>query len=247
VTVVTLNNVTPPERFDTHPWTIARIEEAPAATGPWTALPDIVLNPIDADPTSPRERDLTTTAATLDAGWYRVRFVDASAGVSAPSESVLNSRSTIRPSVKQVANLVPARTRNANGKLLQTFKNDGSTTPSADQVEELIDQAMREAYPVFGDNMPDSPGPDPDALRKSAQAVIAARAAALVERNYFAEEVNRNVSPYPQLQDDWEQGLKRVGKAMSEASVGDSIGATDDAPQAIGEFPDTPYVSGMRW
>jgi hypothetical protein len=99
VTVVTLNNVTPPERFDTHPWTIARIEEAPAATG----------------------------------------------------------------------------------------------------------------------------------------------------RNYFAEEVNRNVSPYPQLQDDWEQGLKRVGKAMSEASVGDSIGATDDAPQAIGEFPDTPYVSGMRW
>lgn len=247
MTVVTLNDVAPPERFDSHPWTIARIEESVSASGPWAALPDIALTPVDTNPESPITRDITTSLATLDVGWYRVRFVDAAGGISTPSEAVLNSRSTIRPSVRKVAALIRARTRDPDGRLLGTFTNDGKTSPTADQVEEEIDQAMREAYPVFGDDVPDSIGPDPDALRKSAQATIAAKAAALVERGYFSEQVATGRSIYPQLIDDWEKGLKTVSKAISDLGVGDIVGASDDTPQAIGEWPTTPYVSGMRW
>lgn len=247
MTVISLNDVTPPERSDTHPWTIARIEESALSTGPWTALPDIALNPLDPDPTNPITRDLTSVAATLDAGWYRVRFVDANGGVSGPSEAILNSPNSIRPSVREVASLIRARTRNADGVLLGNFTNDGRTTPRRDQVEESIDQAMREAFPVFGDSVADASGTDPDALRRAARSVIAARAAALVERSYFQQEVTKGTSPYPQLQDDWEKGLVRVGKAIAEQGVGDVIGARDDQVTAVGEFPDTPYVAGMRW
>lgn len=247
MTVVTLSDVAPPERFDTHPWTIARIEESASSAGPWTALPDIALNPIDPDPTNPITRDITSSAATLGSGWYRIRFVDANNGISPPSEAVLNSRSAIRPAVRKVAALIRGRTRDANGQLIGTFTNDGRTTPSADQVEEEIDQALREAYPVFGADVPDATGSDPDALRKSAQAVVAARAAALVERGYFQQEVVKGSSPYPQLMEDWTEGLKRVGKAIREIGAGDVIGSGDDEAQAVGEFPTTPYVGGMRW
>jgi hypothetical protein len=156
--------------------------------------------------------------------------------------------SNYRPTSTTVAALIRARTRDANGILLGDFTDDGRTTPTRAQVEQEIDQAMKEAYPVFGDTVQDAPGSDPDALRKSAQAVVSARAAALVERGYFQQELDRGSSPYPQLMDDWNTGLSRVGKALGEANVGDTVGRSDDQVMAVGEFPDdTPYASGMNW
>lgn len=82
--IVSLTDYEPEPRFDSVPWTQARIEEAAAASGPWTAIETIALNPVDADPSEPVARSFTTTHATLaGSGWYRVVWVDGAANESA--------------------------------------------------------------------------------------------------------------------------------------------------------------------
>lgn len=73
--VVTLLGFTPLPR-QPPAWTQARIEEAVTADGPFTPIETIALD-LDADPLHPAARDLTTTEATLEAGWYRVTWLDA--------------------------------------------------------------------------------------------------------------------------------------------------------------------------
>ena len=149
------------------------------------------------------------------------------------------------PTVAQVAALVRNRTRDANGNVLGTFQTaaDGRTTPTSEQVTELIQDAVNEAYPVFGDDIPDNPGDttrpgyDKDTIRKAATRNVAMRAAALVELTYFADQVGSGKSPYPQYQDSFEKGLPRLGKAITEAQQGDEVGTGDDAPGPAWEFP----------
>lgn len=81
--IVNLIDYVPEARYDDVPWTHARIEEAPAATGDWTAIDTFTLAPVDADPTLPASRSFTSTNATLPAGWYRVVWVDDDANESA--------------------------------------------------------------------------------------------------------------------------------------------------------------------
>ena len=81
--VVTLSRFTPPKRYDAVPWTGATVQEAATSAGPWVDVETFALAP-DPDPANPAPRNFTTELATIDpaAGWYRVRFTDASAGVS---------------------------------------------------------------------------------------------------------------------------------------------------------------------
>jgi hypothetical protein len=96
--VVSFVGWTPPERFDGNPWTDAQIEEAPDPTdGPWTLIDTIALSPLDADPTDPVLRSLTTSNGTTADQWYRVIFVDASSGTSEPTTPVQNTGSQIAP------------------------------------------------------------------------------------------------------------------------------------------------------
>lgn len=76
MTVVTLTDYEPNERFDANPWTQARVEGATAAEGPFTAIETIDLDPVDSDPTNPATRNFTTTQATTES-WFRVVFIDA--------------------------------------------------------------------------------------------------------------------------------------------------------------------------
>jgi hypothetical protein len=145
--------------------------------------------------------------------------------------------SDYRPDVTQVASLVRDRTRDSNGRLVGTFTNDGKTSPTADQVSDYINDAVAEAYPVFGEDILDAPGSDRDALRTAATRVVAFRAAALVEINHFKQEVTRGTSTYQQYQDSFEKGLTRVGKAINEASKGDLPGTSDDNPGPFDTFP----------
>jgi hypothetical protein len=74
--VKTLEGAKPPQRFDSVPFTTARFQESATDAGPWTTVQTFPLSPVDPDPSDPLARDLTTSLAALEAGWYRVQWVD---------------------------------------------------------------------------------------------------------------------------------------------------------------------------
>lgn len=69
----------PPRRYDDVPFVDAIIREGAASTGPWTDIETIALSPVDADPSDPALRNFTTNSATLEDGWYIIRWVDGDA------------------------------------------------------------------------------------------------------------------------------------------------------------------------
>lgn len=89
--VISFENYVPIERYDATAWEQVRIYEAASATGPWTLIDTVDLDPIDADPTDPAERNITTAAATDEQGlWYRFVWVDGATNVSSPTDAVQN-------------------------------------------------------------------------------------------------------------------------------------------------------------
>lgn len=80
--VVSFVDYRPVARYDGVPWTDALIEESESRDGPWNQIDDVALLPPDADPSAPAVRSFTTAKATLESGWYRVTFADASGGRS---------------------------------------------------------------------------------------------------------------------------------------------------------------------
>lgn len=88
--VVTLERVTPIARYDDLPWAQARIEESATQDGSYTEVETLDLDPVDADPTQPAARNLTTELAGDGELWYRVVFVDENGDESAPTSPVFN-------------------------------------------------------------------------------------------------------------------------------------------------------------
>lgn len=75
--VITFEDYTPVARYDDLPWTDVRIEEAPAAAGPWTEIDTLDIDPVDVDPSNPATRSFTTELASDDPDlWYRLVFLD---------------------------------------------------------------------------------------------------------------------------------------------------------------------------
>ncbi len=91
--VVTLEDYRPSPRFDSLPWTQARIEEGTTSSGPWTTLETIAISPVDADPANPAYRNFTTQLGTAPDLWYRVVFLDATGDLGLPTYAVQNSTS----------------------------------------------------------------------------------------------------------------------------------------------------------
>lgn len=143
------------------------------------------------------------------------------------------------PTVADVGALVRARTRNDQGQELGTF--DPTTRPTDTEAASLIQDAVNEAYPVLGENIPDDPTPgpggDPNALRTAAKRIVALRAAALVELSYFPEQVGRGVSPYQQYMDSFEKGLSRLQTAIAEVEAGDVPGEDAGSTLPSYDFP----------
>lgn len=76
--VVSLEGFTPPPRFDGAPWTQQRMDySTDSAAGPWTTIETQNLAPVDADPTNPATRSMTTVLAPVDTAWFRLVFLDA--------------------------------------------------------------------------------------------------------------------------------------------------------------------------
>jgi hypothetical protein len=148
------------------------------------------------------------------------------------------------PQISDVGALIRSRTRNDQGAEIGTF--DATTRPTNTEASSLIQDAINEAYPVFGEDIPDAPGSDPDALRKAAARIVALRAAALVEQSYFPEQISLGRSAYPQLQQSFNDGLKRLGTAISEVGAGDAPGTGDDYTSPIFDYGSNDGMIGFR-
>jgi hypothetical protein len=88
-TVVTFLDYTPPERADSVPWTQVEIHESESVDGSYALIDTLTLVP-DPDPMLPAARDFTTILGTGEDLWYKVRFLDASAGTSEYTDPVQN-------------------------------------------------------------------------------------------------------------------------------------------------------------
>ncbi|HTE60165.1 MAG TPA: hypothetical protein VK631_07415 [Solirubrobacteraceae bacterium] len=188
---VSLADNTPSPRYGTPDpgvWTQARWEEAAARSGPWTAVETQTLTPAYTDPALPPSYDLTSEQITAYPGWIRLVWLDAG-GVQEPTEPVFVG-SAIRPSVQEVANLMPDRTTlphavNGQNEEAGTFTAD--TRPSAAQVDALIDlnlDAIDSKVPA------DASGE----VQRSARSIVALHTAILAEATYFSHQGEVNTA-----------------------------------------------------
>jgi hypothetical protein len=135
------------------------------------------------------------------------------------------------PTPSEVGALVRARTVDDGGNETGMFTEQ--TRPTQAEVTELIQDTVQECYPMFGQDIPDALGNEKDVLRKSAKRCVVFGVAALIELNYFPEQVGANRSPYKMYQERYEKAQKAVAKAVSDIESGDEPGTDDEAQLAL--------------
>jgi len=110
--VITFDAYRPSPRYDSLPWTEARVEEADTADGTWAQIDVFTLDPVDADPTNPAARSFTIENASDTLGlWYRVVFADASGDTLQPTQPIQNlPGSEPYATVSELARILKIRT-----------------------------------------------------------------------------------------------------------------------------------------
>lgn len=122
--VVSLQDFRPAPRYDSLPWTLARIQEGATAAGPWTTLETVALSPVDSDPANPRYRNFTTALGTAEEQWYRIVFLDAGGNTGLPTVPIQNVADD-RPvygTVAQLAQLVNVSETQRHDDLMRALK-----------------------------------------------------------------------------------------------------------------------------
>jgi hypothetical protein len=235
MTVVRMEDFRPPPRDD-QPWTsmlieestdgvisLGQIESKSLITGPGLTPPGL-----DDDPKYPVARDWTTELATLPpgAGYYRVRFSDVDGNQSEYSDWVKSSMEAWVPTLREVAIHIRNRTvERSTNKFLGTFTD--KTRPTDEEVWETITLALDDIEADTG--RLDRPGIGPVSY-KAVRALVALRAAMLIERSFYSEQIGTNKSPYPGLERDWERRLPKIVNAVAE----DIVGEVEPTPEGDG-------------
>lgn len=122
--VASFKNVQPSPRFDGNPWTHVRIEDALESTGPFTDVETQALAAeTEGTPEEPEQRNITTTHGTVEAGWYKLTFIDAAGAEDTPqllqwppvqfSNNPVPTLSEMRARSKLLANRYPSPSGNA--------------------------------------------------------------------------------------------------------------------------------------
>ncbi len=159
--VVSLTDFRPAPRYDSLPWTQARIQEATTAAGPWTLLETQALSPLDADPANPRYRNFTTALGTAEEQWYRIVFLDAGGNTGLPTVPIQNIADD-RPvygTVAQLATLTNVSATQRHDDLMRALKATadeidhevgtvdarGITTPYSNPPELAVQVALERA------------------------------------------------------------------------------------------------------
>ena len=155
------------------------------------------------------------------------------------------------PTLDDVGALVRARTVDAGGNEIGTFSP--TTRPTDVEATDLIQDAVNDAYPLFGEDIPDAADPDnPDAIRNAAKEAVGYHAAALVELSHFPEQVARGNSPYEEYEKLWAAASARIQAAI-EGQGGEPPAPVDPKQgslNAVFEFPEDAGGMvgwGTRW
>lgn len=234
MTQVNFKDYLPVERFDNLPWIQLLVYESSTSTGPWVLLSTINLNPVDADPAHPQARNFTINNATLEHGWYKMGWKDASGQIveTVPIQNVASI--PWRPSLQDVGKIDMARTRNDVGVNIGTF--NAKTQPTDDQVQPLIDKSVRDLIPVLGTDIPAS-------LIQQAQDLAAIRTAMYIELSFFGTEIAQNRSPFQYFRDMYKEKRPEV---ISEVESVEAGGDETDA-LALGTTPAFGFPASAGW
>lgn len=241
MTVVSQYDVRPPARNDGVAWTQLLIEESSTGTGAGTLIetksmatgPGLFPLGLDTDPKAPISRDWTSDQATLPkgTGWYRVRFKDGANNTSEYTDWVLDAIIPWFPGLRDVATHIRNRTVERTTNVFKgTFT--ANTRPTDEEAWEAVEQANKDVFTVVGDLAKTGITLE---TQKAASSVIALRAAMLIERSYYAEQVGENKSPYPALERDYDKLIAQLEEAVAEDLTGDVIpgeGTGEGAPVA---------------
>lgn len=227
MTFVSMNDFRPPGRSDGLPWTQLLIEESATSSGPGSLIDTLLLSTgpgvqpvgLDNDPKHPVARDWTTVNATLapGLGFYRVRFKDAAGLFSEYSDYVSSLPLPWFPSLREIAVHIRNRTiERATNRFIGTFTD--LTRPTEEEAWEAAELAINDIIADTG--RLDRTGISSDSHR-AVRSLAALRAAMIIERSFFSEQVGTNKSPYPGLERDWERRLPKVVDAIAEDIAGE--------------------------
>ena len=133
------------------------------------------------------------------------------------------------PTVEAVSGLIRTRTSNASGVETGVFGDD--TTPTADQVDELIATAVSDMAAVIGFKIG-------TALDEAATSTATTLAAMKVELSYFPVAVSTGRSPYEFLESMYERQLAALVLAVEQAADDETVGAAAGANAPAFSFPD---------
>lgn len=247
--VHTLQNVEPPARAD-EPWDRVRISGSSTASGSYTDIATQSLNPVDADPLNPIDRNITFLS-DLSAGYFRLVFLDAGDNESSPSTPIWDDGTEAgpdfdwQPNVTGVGALLRARTKDSLGNELGTFTD--KTRPTADDTEVIIRLATRAVATRLGASK--DRNLCSQELKDQANGLTSLRAAMLVELSYFQEEVRTEQSPYDRYKALYDEDIAGLISAVERICGwgGDDEGTGGGGLMPVGSFPDEIIGFNQVW
>lgn len=148
------------------------------------------------------------------------------------------------PSVAQVADQIPTRTKDQYGNEVGTFNSN--TRPTDTQVSRLIGEHVGDVANIIGADIPSE-------LFADANTAVAERVAMAIEMAFFPEQVNSDRSPYKQIKEQYEEDIARLSRQVQIIAEGGDLSQMSAEPsrKAVGSFPDTtkypPYGLSTRW
>jgi hypothetical protein len=157
--VVTLQDLTPPVRYDELPWTEALIGESGTSTGPFNTIATVSLTPVDTDPSNPQQRNLTSTGALLSSGWYLPTWQDA-AGLQSPGVPQEYPPPAVQ-ALPPYCSVIDVQYRNAARPITP------SSLPNIAQVQSFIGEVAAEINAILvnkGYDIPINSASNPDAF-----------------------------------------------------------------------------------
>lgn len=150
MSVVTLKNYLPPERFDGIPWRQAQIGESGSFDGTFATIDTVTFDVPDSDPKNPQERSFTTSNGTAEDMWYTVTFLDAFGGTSIATIPVQNTDTgTPYATVEELFRVLKIRD---GGTPEQVAAAEGDLNTASLEINSEIDRAS-DAAPLTSEAM----------------------------------------------------------------------------------------------